>query len=1438
MEVKTKMDKKGFVSRVLATLAALGVIAAMCVAVGSVSLSRAENEDWREIARTRNSKVFQLYEQGKPGPYTRHEYSVGDMHYWDGKSWQDPDFGATVSEGEVRFDKLPVGVIFSEGGAISYNYFAKDATLMIWPKVGNTSVSPEFADSTVRYSSLWPGVGLALRPTGSGTKATLLFDQPGHPTSFEFVLTSNLEVVQNGNRIELRDKNGEAVLLIRPPFVVLDEINRRVGEVKLNDNIVTLSLPDLTGLSYPLEVDPTIQVGASLDDAYDNKAAGGSLYDDDWIVVGMGKSNTGPSDPSYAYVGGFRFQSVSVAHGATIETAKLQINHYNVKTNTVYLKVYGHDVNDSAAFSDATGENGRPSARTKTTAGVDWDPPSWYANIWYDSPEIKTVVQEIVDRGNWASGNDMTILVADDGSAAKQNRVPKSYDTSSTYAAKLVITVNSPPDAPTSLLCEGQTNPTGVTDTTPEFSAIVTDPNDGDTIDYAEVEVGTTTGGNDMWDSGWLNIANFTEGNRCADISYNGTTLEPDTTYYWRIRFKDDNGGEGAWSSNAQFTDKEAFYLEPASRNVTQGNTYTFDVKAAHATEVDSYQVLIGYAPTAATVASIDDAGWIDDNGDTQNDGGTDIDNDGGSAEYEAYTTGGNTGVSGSGTLATFTVTAQATGTFTPAILAAETESDDCTGDIVACTLQYDLGCDSTSDCDGEVDVKDIMYVAGRWQCDLGEGCYDADIDFDSNETINIVDIMQVSAHWGDTLTEGYTRSVEAKEDDAYQFGETGGIQHDTYDIYLGKYNSQEYYAGFIFRNLPITYGSVITEAYLILNSYSGTDAVTVEIFTEDRVDNEGQTGLPVKDYATGSGITSRLVEKYPGTSGYCDSVNEADTDYCGLWVEWTIPSGSGIRKSPNIAVIVQEAVGRADWHANDNISILIRPKPGTANAYRSFSGTEAGSSTAPKLELSWVENGFNRNRSNWGDEAEGLPYAVCWPDSDALANEMYGMNYNVIAWTESWNSNHPDVLATTYCTPGATGVNEIDPTTEAGRAALQAYYDTVYAAVKARPSYLSFETGPFNEEDIWGSVISGCYGGDSANDYDWDNDAVNDPLEYVMYAGTSFLAIKSANPSAGAESLRLAYDEGANPNPLFLKQVMDYGLGAFFDIAQVHYYGSKYSTTCWPNGLRDKFEGEKTRSSSYCNALPPNGAGWGVKKAIENASSGFSSSFVGYSGSRKKQYSVSESGGCIYGSFTEERQAKSILMQTSQAFSMDPDDLMWMVTWAWQPTCCPCYGLKDGEGNKRPAFYTAWAFAQNLGYSDSVAKMETGAGKDLPTGYEGYLFKTDTITRAVVWNNTGTSNLKIKHSSGGSGYVRIARSTKITDTERGTVDADYDGIGWAQCKDDSKCYEEDGSSVISSWDPTWNDQTVSDDYYTIDKNAIKEPVMIWSDSGKIEFSW
>ena len=86
---------------------------------------------------------------------------------------------------------------------------------------------------------------------------------------------------------------------------------------------------------------------------------------------------------------------------------------------------------------------------------------------------------------------------------------PTGANTWDIGADEYVAAVNQAPSAPTTPYCDedsaqsGQTNPTGITDSTPAFSAIYNDPDSGDIANKYRVEVNTASnfGGTVMWDS-------------------------------------------------------------------------------------------------------------------------------------------------------------------------------------------------------------------------------------------------------------------------------------------------------------------------------------------------------------------------------------------------------------------------------------------------------------------------------------------------------------------------------------------------------------------------------------------------------------------------------------------------------------------------------------------------------------------------------------------------------------------------------------------------------------------------------------------------------------------------------------------------------------------------------------------------------------------------
>lgn len=137
---------------------------------------------------------------------------------------------------------------------------------------------------------------------------------------------------------------------------------------------------------------------------------------------------------SGSYVG-MRF-TLNVPQGATINSAVLRFTaRENQTSGTPVGVIYAHDSDDASAF---TSSSNNISSRTATTATVTWsNVGSWIAGERYDTPDISAVVQEIVDRGSWASGNHIVLIVQ---TTTSSQRSAVSYDYAPSDATKLIVT--------------------------------------------------------------------------------------------------------------------------------------------------------------------------------------------------------------------------------------------------------------------------------------------------------------------------------------------------------------------------------------------------------------------------------------------------------------------------------------------------------------------------------------------------------------------------------------------------------------------------------------------------------------------------------------------------------------------------------------------------------------------------------------------------------------------------------------------------------------------------------------------------------------------------------------------------------------------------------------------------------------------------------------
>ena len=138
----------------------------------------------------------------------------------------------------------------------------------------------------------------------------------------------------------------------------------------------------------------------------------------------------------------FRFQNISIAQGTTIQSAFFKAVFSSGTSTSQSFKIVGTDLDNVSAPSSASpdGDTSR-----HTSAVVSWNSASLSSSSYQTSPDIKTIIQEIVDRPGWSSGNAIMIQTYFDGinqfDLNKKLRQARTFDFSSAaFAAQLVIT--------------------------------------------------------------------------------------------------------------------------------------------------------------------------------------------------------------------------------------------------------------------------------------------------------------------------------------------------------------------------------------------------------------------------------------------------------------------------------------------------------------------------------------------------------------------------------------------------------------------------------------------------------------------------------------------------------------------------------------------------------------------------------------------------------------------------------------------------------------------------------------------------------------------------------------------------------------------------------------------------------------------------------------
>lgn len=164
---------------------------------------------------------------------------------------------------------------------------------------------------------------------------------------------------------------------------------------------------------------------------------------------GQQRTMTGSLTLAEVHNGWLRFENLPITQGSTINSARVSVSpssHYN--DNAVWHTITAHDVDDSGNPSTTQYEGHRNLENSSSTSpGTDgwwittanhlWvqGPGYWQGTTQY-TPYITDVIQEIVDRPGWNSGNAICLVFRNSNDKGDQ---VSYYGVSDAYPPRLHI---------------------------------------------------------------------------------------------------------------------------------------------------------------------------------------------------------------------------------------------------------------------------------------------------------------------------------------------------------------------------------------------------------------------------------------------------------------------------------------------------------------------------------------------------------------------------------------------------------------------------------------------------------------------------------------------------------------------------------------------------------------------------------------------------------------------------------------------------------------------------------------------------------------------------------------------------------------------------------------------------------------------------------------
>lgn len=237
----------------------------------------------------------------------------------------------------------------------------------------------------------------------------------------------NKTSLDTDHAIQFRDKVSQEVLWYFEPADVYDQSGIRDRQITVTTRVrstarsvfVEILVPEswLASAVGSVTIDPTISPTVS-SDANDGLVYDGTNYStsyNQWFI-----GNDGDQLESFAYF------PVTLPANSVIDEALLQMRGWEDKSGSnCNTRFYFEDAANPSAPTSASDFNGR----TRTSAYVDWlNIPAFVDSGYYDSPDLSSIVQELVDSYSYSSGANMGLMLDYISASSERQAIDYHYE--------------------------------------------------------------------------------------------------------------------------------------------------------------------------------------------------------------------------------------------------------------------------------------------------------------------------------------------------------------------------------------------------------------------------------------------------------------------------------------------------------------------------------------------------------------------------------------------------------------------------------------------------------------------------------------------------------------------------------------------------------------------------------------------------------------------------------------------------------------------------------------------------------------------------------------------------------------------------------------------------------------------------------------------------